>query len=241
MLLMVPMLFGLMILPAGCGPISIQPTSTLLPPTPYVPNFGARPHHFPIQGPLSWDCSVITEVSPGLAWQGLQIGITTYEEMVELLQPDRVYRYAPNNRIVFQRGNSDRLTNDPLKILGACFLGDTLSALEVYVSTEEFPSDIINFTRIYGAYDRVTWGYNASTRTMIWADDGVMAIIERIVGGHMDGELIMIPYILFPPIDPEKLGESWLMQWIPQPGSFFNNLAGLPPEWRVEDPWSYND
>ena len=93
---------------------------------------------------------------------------------------------------------------------------------------------------MFGEPDHVTWGFSPTTRTLIWLDEGVMAIIERITGGDLDGELEIGPFFLFPPIDVSKLSESWVMQVIPEP-PHTNEMVELPPEWQVEDPWRYSD
>ncbi|MDH3943718.1 MAG: hypothetical protein OEV06_06485, partial [Anaerolineae bacterium] len=210
----------------------------LIGPTPDVPDVGARPY-YRSGNPSPWDCSEITKVSPGLTWRGLQIGVTTFDEMVEILQPHRLYRTQTLNKVIFQL--EEKTWSDLGEVVGACFLGNVLSTLEIYWSRDDFPSHMEGLHSVYGKRDRVTWGYSAATRTMIWADDGLLVIVERIMGGDMDGELVYWSYILFPPIDPEKLDNSWLMRSISEPRSYLDSLANMPPEWQVEDPWRYSD
>jgi hypothetical protein len=119
-------------------------------------------------------------------------------------------------------------------------LGDTLSALEFYYGDAEYPPFGYNLLEEYGPPDRVTWGHNAANRTMIWAKDGLMVNIERVMGGDVDGDLGTGPFFLFPPMDAEELDESWIMQSIPAAPTE-DELAKMPREWQVEDPWGYND
>ena len=222
----------------GCDSLLGRSTQTPLPSTPNVQDFGVRPYSS-LRMPFRWDCSVISNISPGIEWRGLQLGVTTYDEMVEVLEPEHIYRDVTLDRVVFKQEFRYPAYEFPTNQLSACFLGDTLSALEIYNRNKEFPGYPGGLIEIYGEPSLVTWGYDAKTRAMVWAEKGFMAIIENVLGGDVSG-LYAGPFFLFSPINAEELGDSWIMEVIPAPPTE-GELAKMPPEWRVEDPWGYND
>lgn len=144
-------------------------------PTPDISNVGVRPY-LAVGMPFTWDCEVITNVLPGYSWNGIQVGKTTYDEMVDILRPELIYRTTSLDRVVFEMG--DHVWNNHRETLSACFKGNLLSALEFYGNSEEFPSDLLDLIVLYGVPDRVTWGHNAANRTMVWAEEGLMVNIE---------------------------------------------------------------
>lgn len=231
-------LFLLLLMTTGCNPLTKGITLIPISPSPVVQEFGVRPFTS-LNMPFKWDCSIIPSGSVGFEWRGLQVGVTTYDEMVELLEPELVFRDVILDRIVFQQKFQYPGWDHPLNLLSACFWGDILSGLEIYRRNAEFPYWIEELVELYGEPDRVTWGYDAKTRAMVWAEKGFMAIIENVLGGDVAG-LYAGPYFLFSPINAEELEGSWIMQVIPAPPPP-SELAKMPPAWQVEDPWGYND
>ena len=219
------------ILLASCNAIPIIPG-----PTPSILNFGNPPSLQVQIVPRDLDCSLITDVRRGLSWRNLQIGRTTYEEMIEFLGPANVYWDTRLGNLVFEEIGPPQ-DKDWFR-LGACFAGNILSALEIY--TGDLPRSLDELIVEYGEPDLVTWGTGYFTRSLVWGEKGMLAVVD-VATEQRDNIL------LFPPIRLENFQESWLVLALPKEGTEFIepeyniDTVPLPRKLEVEDPWGFND
>ena len=137
-----------------------------------------------------------------MTWGRFQIGVTTYDEMLDILAPadvnwDRLF------------GNVEFMSEDHVDqgyvSVEACFYGDTLSGLNTYPQIDMLW--LPYWVEEYGEPDVVTWAYYYEARSMIWAEEGILLVV--------DVEFVD-SVILFPPIPSDELEGSWLMQAMPQ-------------------------
>lgn len=199
-------------------------------PTPDVPGYGKYTFNSDFPFPSFLDCSVIPpQVSLGPSWNGFQIGKTTYEEMVQILNPESVRWITPNGKIVFKYTIED----GTLGIINACYSGNLLSALNYGTKGDE-RSFQDYFVQNYGNPDYITWGGYATERTAIWPEKGRLVILE---GGGLEPDPTKV--ILFSPIPFEEFGESWLWQALPDENEDLSKYVGAdePPLPQWEDPW----
>jgi hypothetical protein len=214
------------------------PASLIAGPTPEIPNYGTPPE-LENQMPKGLNCSKITSISPGPTWNGLQIGVSTYSEVLERLSPESVTWNSFLGCAQFTEHLG--LGDDTWKFIRACFIGDTLSALDVNRLLGEYPSNLNCLLQEYGKPDRVTWGGNYWQRSLIWSEKGLLFVVEIL---DENDENPVFSLFLFSPIAYEEFEDSWLMNSFgePEPISKEDPRWWYPPSpWLVEDPWGFNE
>lgn len=224
-------LFGFIFL-AGCESFDNLSSST-----PAVYNYGSTPKIRESDMPLYLNCSLITDVNPGYTWRGFQIGVTTYQELREELEPVRVYWDELHGHLEFDN-QKPVLERDWLSFQ-ACFVDNILSAM-IQNTYYDIPSNLDGLILMFGEPDKVTWGDDYYTRSLIWSEVGLLVVVDVALEE-------ISSFIIFPPIAGEDLEGSWLMQSLPQTGQDYiepeDNIDSyqLSPKKEVEDPWDYND
>ncbi len=202
-----------------------------------IPDYGNPPTLSLAKRRNNLDCSLITEVRYGPSWNGLQIGITTYEEMREILAPTLVWWNGHYGHLYFEEYRP--ALEKEWGSFRTCFVGDRLSAMQFY-DRSTFPITRKELISTYGKPDRVTWAHYYHNRILIWAERGIAVELDLATEGDKTAGILM-----FSPIPLEELEKSWLMQSLPKEGLGFpvtddGYYGQLPPELEVEDPWGYN-
>jgi hypothetical protein len=199
-------------------------------PTPDVPGYGEYIYDPNLPFPTYLDCSIVPlQISLGPSWNNLQIGKTTFEEMMQILNTEDVRWLKPNGAMIFEyideAGKYD--------LIFACFSGDVLSVLDHSPAVEEY-SFSGYFIQKYKKPAYVTWSGYATERAAIWPEEGILVTLEDSGGGPEPTGVI-----LYSPIPLEEFGNSWLWQALPDKNEDLSYYAEididpLPPQ---EDPW----
>ncbi len=195
--------------------------------------------------PRRLDCGAVPsvqEVEGGPSWNGLTIGQSTRSEVEAVLSPaqaeDNSWGYT---EFKIPEGEEE-IDAEEWFILVACFDGNILSMLNIYPGEDSAyyfrPMD--EWIDEKGSPDHVTWGDEATSRSLIWPEDGLLVVASD--SGNRDTGIRTPNFLLFPPIARDELETSWLMsalpdeQWpIPPDVAYFSpNLATLEDPWEVE-------
>ncbi len=199
--------------------------------TPDIPNWGSTPTGPPSLMPESPNCALIdSPVIPGPSWRSLTIGISTYTDLLRELPSATVgwNTYAGNLHLL----NSERTPGNPEDwvVVEACFT-DAMVLSVLNTDDLDWPSNVDEWVAEYGPPDRVTWTTQYLDRSLIWAEEGLLAVVDMIFGDTFE-------VFLFSPISPHDLDSSWLMRSLPSemPPSLGDEWE-LAPEQEVEDPW----
>lgn len=181
-----------------------------LEPTPNIPNYGEFPvYSFPFSY-SHYNCSYITENRAGYTWHDLQIGVTSFDEVVEILEPDSVEWDSEYGNMVFRIEQAE---------IRMCFINNTLSSIMLY-RLGEGKDYIDDYFEIFGKPDVITWGNSSGAlvsniyqRTAIWLEEGLIASIglDEVHFGELEG------WILIPPI------------YLPYEKSWLNDVISIKP------------
>ena len=211
-------------------------------PTPSIENYGMGTSNVTNLFPYRLSCDQISVeiVYPGVEWNNIQVGVTTYSEMVNQLndKADSIsirWDSEWGNLTIFNLDNQD--VQDWWK-LETCFVGDTLVAMNIPVATiSGFPENINEIISEYGKPDHVTWGWSYFTRTLIWFDKGIL-MVHEVSEDHLQNVLLFSPL-------PHQNDSSWIEDILPEEGQEWippeDNIDSepLPPNLDVEDPWGF--
>lgn len=195
--------------------------------------------------PFSLRCEDIEldVVRPGSIWRNIQIGVTTYDEVISELEANggeisMSWHEDSGDIRIFNNSKDEGLY---WSILDVCFIGNVIASANFsYTIEKEYPRKLKNIVDKYGKPDVVTWGYNYWHRSLIWLDLGMLISIEL----EYD-ELDRI--ILFPPIYEAEFEDSWLYKILPKSiegwgdPNLIDDLGRLPPDKEREDPWGFTD
>lgn len=216
----------------GCS--GLQTSGGGLGPTPDITGYG---EFHQINKPFSYaymNCSVIKDASEGMTWNGIEVGKTTFKELRERFSTwDISWRRRGGGSVLFKN-------NEEFYWVGfqACFSGDTVSAIGVYHPGQHNNPGLIqavyNFESVYeyskefGKPDLITWGYYDTERTVLWADEGIIATVttdDMSPRGRVESLVIMAP---FHPLEANQ----WLIEAIksdpPEECVFDSSIKGFP-------------
>jgi hypothetical protein len=221
------------------------PVENLLATTiPDVENYGnpGANQDLEFPGPLRCEYFNMEYIKPGQIWRDLQIGKTTYSEMVQVLErngADISIRWNDEIGRLEVRSNTPFISPLYDEIFDACFVGDILVMLDIYgVPEQEYPSSLESFVQKYGIPDVVTWSNHYYFRSLIWLGEGILIQVDVINNEQYSG------INLFPPIEGDY-EDSWLYVIMPENGGKYIwnenedvDLGLLPPEKEVENPWA---
>jgi len=233
---------------AGCGrgislPEGIPVENLVETQIPGFEDLGATPSNREDYFPKYLRCDQIelNKVRPGFTWRNIQIGVTTYDEMVAELENDWT-----NIQITLSEDTGSLQFSDFFaettysNVLDACFIGDVLVTLKIGHSREEFPLALSDIIKTYGKPDVVTWGHDYWNRSLIWLDLGILIVI--------DAEWNESNWVyLFPPIDKAEFEDSWLNQILPKSiegwgdPELIDEIGRWSPEYEIEDLWDFTD
>lgn len=232
--------FSVLMIFSGCGlgisaPVP-TPTAYNITPglTPAVKNFGRYQTKKPQAFPRHLDCSVITELKLGGEWGGIQIGKSTFDEVGNYLGKHGVWWNGTYGHLDYSEGGPEK----DWYSLDACYIGNILSAIRTS-AWDKLPRELEAIIEQNGYPDRTTWGDEYRTRSLIWAELGMLVVVEVEYEERTH-------FILFPPLPKEELETSWLMLNLPQEGEEYvepeNNIDVMRMllENEVEDPWGFN-
>lgn len=168
--------------------------------TPDIYGFGSEP-----RGNNSWpgilDCTKFNSSSPGKVWNGIQIGVTTFETVVETLNPEYIYWRFENGHLTFLE-KRDRQAETTWNRFNACFHENVLTAIGLFpigLYAEEFPLSIADFFNRYGEPDYITWGDRPESRTLFYIDDGMIVIAHQYSDGDVSSFGDVYQVYLVPP------------------------------------------
>lgn len=219
---------GLSALLSACGALKATPY-----PTPGILYYGSTPTVPESDLPGSLDCSRVPggDIRRGPTWREIRIGVSTLDDMQAQLAIREMYWHYPRGHLKIK---SQAPSEDSEWFsLQTCFAQDgTLSALNI--RNRDIFRMLDDWVTEYGPPDRVTWGADYYSRSLIWAEAGMLAVVDAEFQST-------VRLILFSPIPRDQLEDSWLMAGLPHwpdatPGG---DLPSLPPEIaRKRDPWN---
>jgi hypothetical protein len=219
----------------GCSMIGVTAAPTISPtpyPTPDIPGWGGTPEGNDLSMPGTLSCVLVPNMPPaksGLTWRGLTVGISTLEDVIQVLNKEDGAPYWWNSaagNLTFHYS----LDETPWTIVNACFVEGQLAALSI-LDPREFSKGVDALISEYGKPDRVTWGNWYEDRSMIWAEKGLLVIVK--LAWEHEGKGYQT--ILFSPVSPCELERSWLYQSLPKEAApFVGDVAMEVPE--VQDP-----
>jgi hypothetical protein len=195
--------------------------------TPNIFNWGSTPTNHQSSMPAGLNCSIISASQPGLTWNQLTIGVSTFNEVEKILGYSIGWDTEQGNLMFTNSNLGPKADWDHLE---ACFVGDKLSAINIY-GAGAFPRRLTELISKYGKPDRVTWSTDYYERSLVWGKEGLLVVfgvdIESL--GNV---------ILFSPIQPCELKTSWVLTSLPSKGQEHTGDVGrLRAEKEVEDPW----
>jgi len=124
---------------------------------------------------------------------------------------------------------------DDWGFIEACFVDNTLGAMNIVGSYWSTSRTLDDWIEEYGPPDRVTWSRDYYTRSLIWAEAGMLVVIDVETESTSN-------VILFSPMPSGELDGSWLLDSLPSTGEpYTGDEAPLPRELEVEDPWGFNN
>lgn len=206
--------------------------------TPNIPNWGSTPEFQHTSLVDGFSCEIVPTKLPDpspISWRGLTIGITKFDDLINILTNEKGTNYEWNTVV----GNlSFSIPFDPVNLdqeqhngssAEFCFAAGKLATMNVFMAIE-FQESLSSFITKYGKPDRVTWTNDYWQRSAIWAETGLLAIID-----FGENEAQVYEVILFSPIPRCELTQSWVFAHLPQEATKFNGDSGVyVPE--VEDP-----
>jgi hypothetical protein len=161
----------------------------------------------------------------GPTWNGLTIGKSTYQEVVQTLAPltPAIDRDAGDIEFLYPQSL--------LYGVSACFRGDVLTALKI-TDDHQYERSLDEWVNQYGNPYFVTWSNDYYSRSVVWPEEGLLATVY-VAGETSSG------VIVFSPILEEEFQDSWLVRVLPDSPTPHTSLdlAPLPPSQEVEDPW----
>jgi hypothetical protein len=223
---------------ASCGLSGLTSTPVSLRTT-EIPHWGstARSPGLMKRMPGTLSCALVpttTLAQGGVSWRGLTVGVSTFEDVAKTLVTDGIkYGWDTDRGGMF-------FSNSTLPVLdvGACFVGETLSAMHILGGSE--PEMIFSdLVKNYGNPDRVTWANSILERSLIWSEKGLLIVadvdIDLANGGMVTtGRTSYI--VLFPPIPRCQLEQSWIFQSLPTGVEPYRGDVSMITT-EAEDPW----
>lgn len=219
-------------MPISCSASGNVPASSRLPeatatqiPTPAIPYWGSTATAKEATLPLDLTCDFVTTVAPGPEWNGLQIGVSTYQD---------VFSSLPGAEVVWRTRTGSASFRNPDGIFArwtlvkACFVKDKLSALKI--SGSDIEKSVPDWVEDYGDPDWITWGGDYYERSLIWAEAGLLAVIDLFDDSSEQ-------LILFAPIPRCGLKTSWLSEAIMREQIGGPGDVAPPPNAGKENPW----
>lgn len=196
--------------------------------TPNVPNWGSTPTNREQHLPVSLDCSQISIVKPGPSWSGLTIGISSLEDVNNRFAPSQGEWDTQRGNYSFLNTYSSR--DDTWSFVQTCFTGNTLSAMHI-VGSEDLERPLSSWLDEYSNPNLVTWGGDYGTRSLVWASEGLLVVIDL----YSDYSAYAV---LFSPLSRQELASSWVVAELPTEGYENHDvLQRLTPEKEMQDPW----
>ena len=190
-----------------------------------------RPGHLPNESISHFlDCSKIAGNSNSpLTLLGFQVGVTTYEEMIETLEYDEIYWEYNSGHLVIEE--KEPWTDDSWAWIQACFLDGRLSAIQTW-NPKDYPETIEDFVEEFGVPDLITWAGWLEERIAVWIELG-------LIGDFFEntGERRMI--FLIPPMELSEFEGSWLSERIQYTPDYYIPEEEYSRWFLKEDPWGY--
>ncbi len=218
---------------------------SLLTPTPLsirstdIPYWGstARSPDLVQRMPDTLSCMIVPNTLPArgvVSWRSLTVGVSSFDDVAKTLVTDGVIYGWDRDRggMSFSSPGLYGLEID------ACFVGEMLAVLYRWGGVEPDMA-FSELTQNYGNPDLVTWANQIYQRSLIWAEKGLLVIVE-VEMNLIDNKLVAngnTQYILlFSPIPRCQLEESWIFQSLPKTVEpYRGDVAMITTE--AEDPW----
>lgn len=182
--------------------------------------------------PHRLDCRSVNHDDSGPTWNGLTIGVSTQQEVDSALAPVQGVWNDLGEYWEYLKPVSDAVQSEWYLVV-ACFKEDELSALQIFpMINSGFPRTLDEWLVAYDKPDRVTWGDHLDSRSLIWAEDGLLVVVNyAVTTQRMETSSI----ILFSPIRQNELENSWLLNSLPTKQWDYAEPTVLGH--KGEDPW----
>lgn len=180
--------------------------------------------------PMLISCDKIHDAGKGPSWGDIQIGVTHYIDVLNLLDVnqvswDHIYGQV---KIEYNVMDNDRSTTVPLR---TCFINDRIIFISAY-EFKKYPSSLHEMILLYDDPDLVEWCYDDFyCRLLVWAEEGIMVDVDIETEDFYQ-------IALFSPIPENELENSWIVAelWYPD----LVDYEGEVPEWLlIKDPWGF--
>jgi hypothetical protein len=228
--------------PANVTEISNTPTPAPEPTSTFeIPDTGPILPRSYLPDDLS--CADITSLEKGQTWNGLTIGTSTLTEVIAALSP--LTPQWDERQAAVRFGASFDDFEAPVRLVLACFSDDMVTAIDVYGGVDlletpngaEFDGSVESWVEAFGKPDVVTWGNDYYSRTLIWAESGLLVVIS--MNYYDPFETGTRHFILLPPMDSDNLGDSWIKNSLPDTETEHSgDLLPFPTQMSGEDPWN---
>lgn len=163
--------------------------------------------------PFGLDCGYVTSSTKrGPTWNDITIGVSTYKDVQAQLAPAEEEGKTDRGVVLFLNHGEDR----EWWFVEACFAEDKVSALNIYES-RVLNLYLEEWRDLYGEPDSTTWADDYSARSVIWAEEGILVVIEEYPYGSARN------VIFFSPMPSQDLKMSWLFDALP------SERLGHPP------------
>ena len=202
---------------------------------PDISNWGSTPTG-QSQMPFSLDCSQNPSLAKGPTWNGLTVGVSSLEDVAKVLVPVQGVWNTETGNLLFESYGSNR----DWQRVEACFVDLKLSALNVWGTVRLLDNSLDGtldtwLTR-YGNPAKVTWSYDYYARSLIWPEEGLLAVVGAEPADNLRSRTYTLNFILYSPLPAEQLDQSWLANSLPTKGP--NHSGDLPPlPTEREDLW----
>lgn len=177
-------------------------------------------------GSFSPDCACVTSVTTGPSWRELTIGESTLDDVQAVLETEGT-RSSLDNAWHFRDPHTPIIWFNA----EACFVDERLSILLITIDPDTRNRDVDQLLEEYGPPNRVTWGPDFASRSLIWSERGLLIFVSA--AGGRGGSIV-----LYPPIPQDALQTSWLMASLPD-GPIGSPVSDVTwgGDLTKEDPW----
>jgi len=182
--------------------------------------------------PHRLDCRYVPDVALGPTWNELTIGLSTLQDVDSALSPVQGIWHEHGQYWEYLKPVSDAAQSEWYLVV-ACLKEDQLSALQIFpMINSGFPGTLDEWLVAYDKPDRVTWGDHLDSRSLIWAEDGLLVVVYYAATKQ---RIETSSIILFSPIQQNELENSWLLNSLPTKQWDYAVPTVLGD--KGEDPW----
>lgn len=207
--------------------------------TPDIPNWGSTPSNpkYAHYMPDELSCVLVPAVRPQsgvITWQGLTVGISTFEDVKQALVTDNNISYGWDTitgSMFF--GNSYSIPTT-WTIVTTCFVEGKLAAMNIKWAKEFNNMTLQDIIAKYGNPDRVTWANFYEYRSLLWSEKGLLIVVKEY-----SNKVHVASVILFSPVLRCQLEQSWVYESLPKKGQIdmgdvHQTILNIEDPWKIE-------